>query len=146
MPLDGDSPARSTARARRATGLPRGPVLLGVRAVIARELRAHPPLEPDRHGHRAARSSSTARAAEGARPDRRAKTYSIPKASPRASAESGFRSRGVTVTVTATDSDGTTSACASGPRVRIDTPQEVEYYRHGGILCYVLRRLAAAKA
>jgi aconitate hydratase len=26
--------------------------------------------------------------------------------------------------------------------VRIDTPQEVEYYRHGGILQYVLRRLA----
>jgi len=28
-------------------------------------------------------------------------------------------------------------------RVRIDTPQEVEYYRHGGILHYVLRQLAA---
>ncbi|MDR9436070.1 MAG: aconitate hydratase AcnA [Thiohalophilus sp.] len=27
--------------------------------------------------------------------------------------------------------------------VRIDTPQEVEYYRHGGILHYVLRQLAA---
>jgi aconitate hydratase len=26
-------------------------------------------------------------------------------------------------------------------RLRIDTPQEVEYYRHGGILQYVLRRL-----
>jgi aconitate hydratase len=29
-------------------------------------------------------------------------------------------------------------------RVRIDTPQEVEYYRHGGILHYVLRQLAAS--
>ncbi len=28
-------------------------------------------------------------------------------------------------------------------RVRIDTPQEVEYFRHGGILHYVLRQLAA---
>jgi len=28
-------------------------------------------------------------------------------------------------------------------RVRLDTPQEVEYYRHGGILHYVLRQLAA---
>ena len=28
-------------------------------------------------------------------------------------------------------------------RVRIDTPQEVEYYRNGGILHYVLRQLAA---
>jgi aconitate hydratase len=26
-------------------------------------------------------------------------------------------------------------------RVRIDTPQELLYYRHGGILQYVLRRL-----
>ena len=29
--------------------------------------------------------------------------------------------------------------------VRIDTPDEAEYYRHGGILQYVLRQLAAAK-
>jgi aconitate hydratase len=29
-------------------------------------------------------------------------------------------------------------------RVRIDTPNEAEYYRHGGILHYVLRQLAAA--
>jgi aconitate hydratase len=28
-------------------------------------------------------------------------------------------------------------------QVRVDTPQEVEYYRHGGILPYVLRQLAA---
>ena len=27
--------------------------------------------------------------------------------------------------------------------VRIDTPQEIEYYEHGGILQYVLRQLAA---
>jgi aconitate hydratase len=27
--------------------------------------------------------------------------------------------------------------------VRIDTPQEIEYYEHGGILLYVLRHLAA---
>jgi aconitate hydratase len=26
-------------------------------------------------------------------------------------------------------------------RVRLDTPREREYYRHGGILQYVLRRL-----
>ena len=29
-------------------------------------------------------------------------------------------------------------------RVRIDTPKEMEYYRHGGILHYVLRHLAKA--
>jgi len=28
-------------------------------------------------------------------------------------------------------------------RVRLDTPQEIEYYRHGGILRYVLRQLLA---
>ena len=28
-------------------------------------------------------------------------------------------------------------------RVRIDTPKEVEYFRHGGILPFVLRQLAA---
>jgi aconitate hydratase len=28
--------------------------------------------------------------------------------------------------------------------VRVDTPQEVEYYRNGGILPYVLRQLATA--
>jgi aconitate hydratase len=30
-------------------------------------------------------------------------------------------------------------------KVRIDTPQEAEYYRNGGILPYVLRQLAAPK-
>ena len=29
--------------------------------------------------------------------------------------------------------------------VRLDTPQEVEYYRHGGILQYVLRQLLATR-
>ena len=29
---------------------------------------------------------------------------------------------------------------------RIDTPKELEYYRNGGILQYVLRKMAAAKA
>jgi aconitate hydratase len=29
--------------------------------------------------------------------------------------------------------------------VRIDTPQEAEYYRNGGILPYVLRQIAATR-
>ncbi len=45
------------------------------------------------------------------------------------------------VTVTATAEDGQTTTFTA--RVRIDTPQEIEYYRHGGILQYVLRQLAA---
>jgi aconitate hydratase len=30
-------------------------------------------------------------------------------------------------------------------RLRIDTPKELDYYRHGGILHYVLRQLAAQR-
>jgi aconitase A len=46
------------------------------------------------------------------------------------------------VTVTATPPDG--KPRQFNVRVRIDTPKEREYYRHGGILQYVLRQLAAA--
>jgi aconitate hydratase len=46
------------------------------------------------------------------------------------------------LTVTATDTEGRkttfTAIC------RLDTPNEVDYYRHGGILKFVLRQLAAA--
>ena len=35
------------------------------------------------------------------------------------------------------------SAVEFAGRVRIDTPMEAEYYRHGGILPFVLRQLAA---
>src|SRR5262249_2810292 len=45
------------------------------------------------------------------------------------------------VSVTATAPDG--KAITFKARVRIDTPKEREYYRHGGILQYVLRQLAA---
>jgi aconitate hydratase len=44
-------------------------------------------------------------------------------------------------TVTATAPDGKQTVFEA--RVRIDTPQEFEYYCHGGILHYVLRQLAA---
>lgn len=46
-----------------------------------------------------------------------------------------------TVTVIATTDDGKTTQFECS--VRLDTPQEVEYYRHGGILHYVLRQLAS---
>jgi len=39
---------------------------------------------------------------------------------------------------------GTGAATTFQTRVRIDTPDEAEYYRHGGILQYVLRTLRAA--
>jgi aconitate hydratase len=45
-------------------------------------------------------------------------------------------------TVRAVAADGTEKQFKA--TVRVDTPQEVEYYRHGGILPYVLRQLAGA--
>jgi aconitate hydratase len=47
---------------------------------------------------------------------------------------------GRTLVVTATSSK---SSKKLNTIVRIDTPQEIEYYEHGGILQYVLRQLAA---
>jgi len=48
-----------------------------------------------------------------------------------------------TVTVRATAADGTVTEFIAG--VRIDTPEELVAFRHGGILPYVLRRLALRK-
>jgi aconitate hydratase len=50
-----------------------------------------------------------------------------------------------TVKVTATPADGG-KALQFEVRLRIDTPKEHEYYQHGGILQYVLRQLATARA
>jgi aconitate hydratase len=46
-----------------------------------------------------------------------------------------------TLTVKATAADGAVKSFDA--KVRIDTPQEIEYFEHGGILQYVLRQLAA---
>ena len=58
----------------------------------------------------------------------------------------GFRERlnsnfedGRTVAVVATAPNGKKTTFEA--RVRIDTPQEVQYYRNGGILPYVIRQL-----
>jgi aconitate hydratase len=51
---------------------------------------------------------------------------------------------GKTVKVRAKRADGTLSELDA--TVRIDTPQEVQYYQHGGILQYVLRQLLQGKA
>jgi aconitate hydratase len=55
-----------------------------------------------------------------------------------AGVESGFAA-GREVTVRARAEDGAVKEFKV--RVRLDTPQEVQYYRHGGILHYVLRQL-----
>ncbi len=48
---------------------------------------------------------------------------------------------GRTVKVSATGANGKQRTFEA--KIRIDTPQEIEYFRHGGILQYVLRQLAA---
>ena len=47
---------------------------------------------------------------------------------------------GRNLSVVATAADGSKKEFAA--TVRIDTPQEILYYQHGGILQYVLRQLA----
>ena len=49
-----------------------------------------------------------------------------------------------TVDVTATAPDGSKTSFKA--QIRIDTPKERDYFEHGGILHYVLRQLAQAKA
>jgi aconitate hydratase len=49
-----------------------------------------------------------------------------------------------TVKVIAKSADG--KATEFDARLRIDTPKELDYYQHGGILQYVLRQRAANKA
>ena len=55
-----------------------------------------------------------------------------------AGVESGF-ANGRDVNIRATADNGKVTEFKA--RVRLDTPQEVQYYRHGGILHYVLRQL-----
>jgi aconitate hydratase len=50
---------------------------------------------------------------------------------------------GQMISVQVTSLDG--SSRTFQVRVRIDTPKELEYFRHGGILPYVLRQLAGKK-
>ena len=51
---------------------------------------------------------------------------------------------GRTLDVTATAADGKKKEFHA--KVRIDTPQEIEYYEHGGILLYVLRQLPQSRS
>jgi aconitate hydratase len=56
---------------------------------------------------------------------------------------SNLRTREVTVRARAADGEGKETTFRA--LVRIDTPQEVLYYRHGGILQFVLRQLLSGK-
>jgi aconitate hydratase len=54
--------------------------------------------------------------------------------------------REVAVRAVRDDDKATGKAIEFKARLRLDTPQEVQYYRHGGILHYVLRQLLRDKA
>src|SRR5690606_8061516 len=122
-----------TSRDRAA----KGPRLLGVRAVLAESFeRIHRsnlvgmgvlPLQ-FRPGESAEALGLTGR-----------EVYDIEGVAEALAAEGEARS----VRVRATKEDG--SRIEFRATVRVDTPQEAEYYRHGGILQYVLRQLRAGR-
>ena len=101
-----------------------------------RELRAHPPQQPGRHG-RPAVAVPAGRERRDAGPDRRG---GVRPGGAAGAAGFGLRRR------------PRDHGAGQGRRrktfqavVRIDTPQEVRYYQHGGILQYVLRQLLGQK-
>jgi aconitate hydratase len=115
----------------------KGPKLLGIRAVIAESYeRIHRSnlvgmgILPLQFG---AGDSAESLGLSGE------ERYSIEGLGEALGARSGH---GREVTVVATRDDGTTIRFQA--TVRIDTPQEIRYYRHGGILPYVLRQLLQA--
>ncbi len=119
----------------------KGTALLGVRAVIAESFeRIHRsnligmgvlPLQfPDGQSARVARP----------RPARRS---SRSPASPRRWPPTADRRATCACPPRGTGRAGTGAKVEFDARVRIDTPREAEYFRHGGILQYVLRGLLA---
>ena len=111
----------------------KGTQLLGIKAVVAQELRAHPPLEPGRHGRAAAAVQARRLVGVARHPRRR-----------------DLRRRGRHDAQAAAGCDARHPPRPTDkPRripliLRIDTPIEVDYYKHGGILPFVLRQLLAA--
>ena len=64
-----------------------------------------------------------------------------PRALPPPSATPDESGSGTASVASATAADGAVKQFTAS--IRIDTPQEIEYFQHGGILQYVLRQLAA---
>ena len=113
----------------------KGTALLGVQGRHRRVLRAHPPLEPDRHG-RAAAAVPAGRDAALARPRRHRdlRDHRRHRAQRGRHAEDGHGHR---------DQGRRRRDVEFDAVLRIDTPGEADYYRNGGILQYVLRSLVA---
>ena len=128
------SPARNTAPARRATGRPRAPTLLGVKAVIAESFeRIHRSnlvgmgVLPLQFKDGMTRKTLNLDRRRELRPRRHRR---------RAEAAHGRAAHH--------PSRATAPARRSCLTCRIDTADEVEYFKNGGILHYVLRNLAQA--
>ena len=128
------SPARSTARAPRRDWAAKGTMLLGVQRGHRRELRAHPPLEPGRHGRAAA--------AVPGRPERRPRWASTGTRRSTISGVSGELAPRQKLEVVAPQGRRPRRSASPSP-ARLDTPVELDYYKNGGILQTVLRRLAS---
>ena len=112
----------------------KGTRLLGVRAVIAQSFERIHRSNLDRHG-RAAAAVPRRRERRVARPERRGGVLDRrPRRGDRR--DGGPPPREVRVRA---ERDGG-EPVEFEARVRIDTPREAEYFRHGGILQYVLRR------
>ena len=107
------------------------------------ELRAHPPLQPRRHGRAAAAVPRRAeRRSRSGSPARRCSRSTV---SPRRCATARpARARSSVREVRARARPARSEPIEFDARVRIDTPREADYFRHGGILQYVLRGLLAA--
>ena len=94
------------------------------------ELRAHPPLEPGRHGRAAAQfDAGRGRGRRSGSPGARRSTSPASRRTSRPARSSRC---------VATADGGTTKTFTV--TARIDTPNEVDYYQHGGILQFVLRQ------
>ena len=110
----------------------KGTRLLGIRAVIAQFVRAHPPLQPGRHGRAAARVRGRPVVARiGTNRQRNGNYCGLADLKP--------RQKLLTPSPTRTASPASIEVLC-----RIDTEEELSYYRHGGILPFVLRNLASA--
>ena len=98
-----------------------------------RVVRAHPPLQPDRHGrHPAAVPGGRVGGVVGPGRHRGVRHHRHRGAQQRQDAEDGARQGRQRWTGQAVEFDAV---------VRIDTPGEADYYRNGGILQYVLRNM-----
>ena len=119
----------STAQVLRVTGLQKGSLLLGIKAVIAKSYeRIHRsnligmgvlPLQfKEGEGHEELGLTGK-------------ETFDI----------NGLFDKADELIVIATDEEGNKTEFKAD--VRIDTPKEWDYYKHGGILQYVLRQMVA---